>query len=63
MTFLQKLLNGMAVLCGLFAFINGIGVLALSMLLAASLVLAGGLRMLPVFNRLFPVLPVVRLTS
>lgn len=54
MTFLQKLLNGTAMLCGIFALIDGIGLLAPSMLLAASLVLAGGLRMLPIFNSLFP---------
>ena len=63
MTFLQKLLNGTAMLCGIFALIDGIGLLAPSMLLAASLVLAGGLRMLPIFNSLFPFLPVVRSTS
>ena len=54
MTNLQKLLNAAATLCGFYALVTGIGALSPALLVAAGLVIAGGLRLSPVLAGAWP---------
>ena len=54
MTDLQKLLNAAAALCGFYALVTGIGALSPALLVAAGLVIAGGLRLSPVLAGSWP---------
>ncbi|MGB2461780.1 MAG: hypothetical protein ACPIEU_03455 [Candidatus Puniceispirillaceae bacterium] len=55
MTGLQKLLNAAAALCGLYALVEGVAALSPALLLAAGLVVAGGMRLSPALAAALPV--------
>lgn len=56
MTPLQKLLSGLTMLCGVYALIGGVGVISLFSVLAAVLLVVGGLRLSSVLAASLPIL-------